>query len=181
MNEKDMTQIKESITMPSEMAETLLRNCTQSCIKHYRYRRYSRICAGLAIIFCIGAIGSTSLAAYNVYQEKQLAIFMDYDLTQEEIDALGDALTLIPDITSCRYVSADEAWEDFKTTYFDNDPDLISSFTGNPLADSYNYQVSVRLGADTQAVREQISCLAGVRKITTIREWEKMEKDSASY
>lgn len=181
MNEKNITQIKESITMPLEMKEILLQNCTRSGIKHYCYSRYSRVCAGLAIIFCIGAISSTSLAAYNVYQEKQLAIFMDYDLTQEEIDALGDELALIPDIASYRYVSADEAWEDFTTRFFDNDNNLISSFTGNPLADSFNYQVSIRMGADTQAVREQISRLEGVRKITTIREWEKMEKDNASY
>lgn len=30
MNEKDMRQIKESIIMPPEMADTLLQNCTQS-------------------------------------------------------------------------------------------------------------------------------------------------------
>lgn len=181
MNEKDITQIKESITIPPEMAETLLQNCTQSSIKHYRYSRYSRICVGLAIIFCISAISSTSLAAYNVYQEKQLAVFMDYGLTQEEIDTLGDELALIPDIASYHYVSADEAWENFKTTYLDNDSGMISSFTENPLADSFNYQVSIRLGADTQAVREQISQLEGVRKITTIREWKELEKNSASY
>ena len=181
MNEKDMTQIKESITMPPEIAETLLQNCTRPCIKHYRYSRYYRVCAALAIIFCIGAIGSTSLAAYNVYQEKQLAIFMEHDLTQEEIDALGDELALIPDIVSYRYVNADEAWADFKTSYLSDNPELISSFTENPLADCFNYQVSIRLGADTQAVREQINRLEGVRKITTIREWEQMEKEGASY
>lgn len=172
MNEKDMTRIKESLTMPYEMADTLLQNSSQLHKTHYRYSRYSKICAVLTAIFCIAAIGTTSLAAYNVYQEKQLAIFMDYDPTQEEIDALGNELSLIPDIVSCRYVGADEAWENFKTTFLDDNPELAASFTENPLADSYNYQVSIRLGADTQAVREQISHLKGVRKITTIREWE---------
>lgn len=181
MNEKDLTRIKQAITMPPETTKNLLQNCTQPSIKHYRFSRYSGICAALAIIFCIGAVGSTSLAAYNVYQEKQLVIFMDYHLPPEEITALGNELMLFPDIASCRYVSADEAWEHFKTTYLDNDPELISSFTNNPLADSFNYEVSIRMDADTEAVREQISQLEGVRKITTVREWKKERKKSVSY
>ena len=40
----------------------------------------------------------------------------------------------------------------------------------NPLTHSFNYRVSIRLGADTQAIRDEISQIDGVRKITTIRE-----------
>lgn len=172
MNEKDLMQMKESITMPAEMADALLQNCTRSHQKHYRYSRYSRICAVLAAVFCIGAVGSTSLAAYNVYQEKQLAIFMDYDLTQEKIADLGKQLSQISDIASYQYISGDEAWEEFKATYFDDAPELADSFVQNPLGNSFNYRVSIRMGADTQAVRNQIGQLEGVRLITTIRELE---------
>lgn len=175
MNEKDMTQLKESIILPSEMADTLLQNCTQSHRKHYRYSRYSKICAALAGILCLGAVGSTSFAAYNVYQEKQLAVFMDYDLTQEEITALGDELAQISGISSCRYVSGDEAWESFRSQYLSDVPELADAFTENPLASSFNYEVSVRINADTQAVRDQIGRLDGVRKITTVRDAEKMK------
>lgn len=180
MNEKDMTRIKESLTMPHEMEDTLLRGSSQPHKSHCRYTRYSRICAIVAAVLFIGTFGSTSFAAYNIYQEKQLAVFMDYDLTQEEIAALGDELALIPGITF-RYVNADEAWSDFKETFFEENTELSLAFTENPLTDSFNYRVSIRMGADTQAIRDQISRLDGVRKITTIREWEKMGKDSALY
>lgn len=171
MNEKKLTQIRESITMPSEMTDTLLQNCVRPHIKHYRYSRYSRICAGLAAALCICAFGSTSLAAYNIYQEKQLAVFMDYDLTQEEITAVGDALAQIPGI-KLRYISGDTAWEEFKAEYLTGDADLAQQIEslGNPLSQSFNYEVSVRLDADTEAVREQIGRIDGVRRITTIRE-----------
>lgn len=171
MNEKDMTQIKESITMPSEMADTLLHNCTQSRPKYRRYSRYSRICTGLAAALCICAFGSTSLAAYNIYQEKQLAVFMDYDLTQEEITAVGDELARIPDITF-RYISGDAAWEEFKSEFLSGDAELEEQIAsmGNPLIHSFNYEVSVRFGADTEAVRNQIRRIDGVRRITTKRE-----------
>lgn len=176
MNEKDMIQLKESLTMPSDIADALLQNCAQPCKKRYRYSRYSRLCAALSAVFCIAAVSSTSLAAYNVYQEKQLAVFMDYDLTQEEIAAIGDCLSQIPDIASFRYVSGDQAWEEFQAAYLSDTPELVEQFTENPLANSFNYEVSVRMGADTQAVRDQISSLDGVRRITTIRELEQAGK-----
>lgn len=172
MNEKDMIQMKESITMPAEMAGILLQNCSQTHRSHNRYSRYSKICAVLAAFFCITAIGSTSYAAYNVYQEKQLAIFMDFGLTQEEKAALGDQLAKMPEISSCRYINGDEAWEEFKAAYLTEEIAAAIEAEGNPLKDSDNYEVSVRLGADTQAVRDKISLLDGVRKITTIRELE---------
>lgn len=170
MNEKDMIQMKETITMPSELADTLLQNCSQSHRKHNRYSRYSKICASLAAVFCVAAVGSTSYAAYNVYQEKQLMVFMDEDLTQEEIAALGDELAQIPEIASCQYVSGDDAWNEFKANYLTEE--LAASFDENPLKDSDNYRISVRLGADTQAVRDKISRLDSVRLITTVRELE---------
>lgn len=175
MNEKDIIQMKESITMPTEMAATLLQSCSQSHRKHNRYSRYSKICAALTVLFCITAIGSTSYAAYNAYQEKQLAIFMDSDLTPEEKAALGQQLAGMPEISSCLYISGDEAWEEFKANYLSEETALY--FTENPLKDSDNYQVSIRLGADTQAVRDKISRLDGVRKITTIRDLDAMQTE----
>lgn len=174
MNHKDMIQLKESIRMPSQMTDALLWHCTNSHIKHNRFSRYSRLCAALISILLIGAVGSTSLAAYNVYQEKQLAVFMDASLTQEEIAAIGERLSQIPEISSCRYVSGDEAWAEFKAEYLDDD--TASQFKENPLADSFNYEVSVRIGADTQAVRNQIGQLDGVRLITTIREAKELKE-----
>lgn len=176
MNEKNMTQIKESIIMPPEMADTLLQSCTQNRPKPYRYSRYSKLCAVLITAFCICAAGSTSLAAYNIYQEKQLAVFMDYDLTQEEITAVGDALAQIPGI-KLRYISGDAAWEEFKAEYLTGDADLAQQIKslGNPLSQSFNYEVSVRLDTDTEAVREQIGRIDGVRRITTKRELQKAE------
>ena len=178
MNENDIIQMKDSITMPTEMADTLLQNCSQSHRKHNRYSRYSKICAVLSALFCITAIGSTSYAAYNAYQEKQLAIFMYSDLTQEEKAALGEQLAQMPEISSCLYISGDEAWEEFKANYLSEE--IALHFTENPLKDSDNYQVSIRLGADTQAVRDKISQLDGVRHITTIRDLDAMNTEKVS-
>ena len=92
MNEKELINLKGSITMPPETEAALLQSCAQPRRKHFRYRRYSAACAALIALVCIAAVGSTSYATYNAYQEKQLAIFMDADMTTEEKAALGEQL-----------------------------------------------------------------------------------------
>lgn len=174
MNEKEILQLKASLTMPAEMADALIENCENSEKYHIRYSRRRNLCVAAAAVFCLFAAGSTSLA-YNVYQEKQLAVFMEADLSQTEIDYIGQEITEIDGISSCRFISGDEAWEEFKAAYLTDENGVeIVSFKENPLADSFNYEVSVRLNADTQAVREQIDSLPGVRKITTVREAERI-------
>ncbi len=182
MNEKDMLQIKTALTMPSEMADALSENCMRPSKRQIsRYGRCRRLCAAAALL-CICAVGSTSLA-YNIYQEKQLAVFMDADLSQKDIDRIGQEISGICEISDCQsvslqYVSGDKAWEEFKAAYFTDEngeemTELTEAFSENPLADSFNYRVRVRMNADTQAVRDRISQLPGVRQVTTVREAER--------
>ena len=205
MNEKNMIKIKESLAMPPEMADALQETVTargsRQCFsprarsagstgcfdRSIHSSRYRRIRAAAALFF-IFAVSSTSLA-YNIYQEKQLAVFMDADLSQKEIDRIGQEIAGICEISDCQsislqYVSGDEAWEEFKAAYFTGEngeemTELTEGFGENPLADSFNYQVSVRMSADTQAVRDHISRLPGVRKVTTVRE-AKSESDASN-
>ena len=205
MNEKNMIKIKESLAMPPEMADALQETVTargsRQCFsprarsagstgcfdRSIHSSRYRRIRAAAAL-FCIFAVSSTSLS-YNIYQEKQLAVFMDADLSQKEIDRIGQEIAGICEISDCQsislqYVSGDEAWEEFKAAYFTGEngeemTELTEGFGENPLADSFNYQVSVRMSADTQAVRDRISRLPGVRKVTTVRE-AKSESDASN-
>lgn len=175
--EKELLQLKTHIKMPGRLADELTEACRENGPANRRHShrpsRHRGLCtAAAAVLFCLCAIGSTSFA-YNAYQEKQLAVFMNPELTQGEIESLGSELARIADVSACQYISGDEAWEEFKAAYFSDSPEaeaLISDLTENPLADSFNYRVSVRFGADTQAVRAQIGSLPGVRKITTVRE-----------
>lgn len=102
---------------------------------------------------------------------KNLKVFFEAGITQERIDAIGQELNSIPGIYSVRFVSADEAWSDFQKNFFsDMEEDFAASFTENPLKDSFNYDVIVELKADTNAVRDQIAALDGVRHITDLKE-----------
>ena len=167
MNKNDMLQIKNAISMPAGLADTLTQNCTAHRAKRPFYARYSRTAAVLIAAFAILISGTTSFA-YNIYQEKNLAVFMESDLSQAEIDRIGGQLSQISGVSSCRFVSGDEAWNEFSNTYLD--AELVASFTENPLADSFNYRLGVRLDADTEKVREEITKLAGVRLVQNLEE-----------
>lgn len=168
MNQNDMIQMKNAITMPPELADTLLHNCGAAQVRRFPYTQYSRLAMALIAAFAILLTGSTSYAAYNIYQEKNLAVFMDPSLSQSEIDRIGGELIQIPGIASCYFVSGDEAWMEFRTQYLDDD--IAGTFTENPLKDSFNYRLSVRLNADTQAVRDEISSIDGVRLVQDLSE-----------
>lgn len=170
MNKNDMIQIKDAITIPPELADTLLHNCTASQTKRFPYTYYSRLAMALIAAFAVMITGTTSYAAYNVYQEKNLAVFMEISLSQTEIEQIGEELSQIPGISSCRFVSGDEAWNEFRTTYLDDVDGLADAFSENPLKDSFNYRLSVRLNADTQAIRDRISRIEGVRLVQDLSE-----------
>ena len=167
MNKTDMLQIKNAISMPAGLADTLTHNCTAHRAKRPFYARYSKTAAVLIAAFAILISGTTSFA-YNIYQEKNLAVFIESDLSQAEIDRIGGQLSQIPGVSSCRFVSGDEAWNEFSSKYLD--AELTAAFAENPLKDSFNYRLGVRLDADTEKVREEIAQLAGVRLVQNLEE-----------
>lgn len=169
MNKNDMIQIKNAITMPCELADTLLDNCSAMHTKHLPFTRYSRLAMALIAAFAVLVTGSTSYAAYNVYQEKNLMVFMDASLSQTEIEHIGENLAHISGIASCRFVSGEEAWNEFRAEYLD---DIADAFTDNPLKDSFHYRLSVRLNANTEAIRDEINQIEGVRLVNDLSEIE---------
>lgn len=166
----------ETITMPGKMQDRLLDNCLNTRHSGNILFRYSRLAAAAVMAVILTVVGSTSYAAYDLYQVKNLKVFFETGISQEKIDAIGDELNNIPGIYSVRFVSADEAWSDFQRSFFsDMDEDIAAAFTENPLKDSFNYDVIVELKADTKAVRSQIAALDGVRRVTDLKE-EKSQK-----
>lgn len=169
MNHNDMLQLKNSITMPDTLAEELVQGCATPGKSRFRHTRarFSRLATPMIAVFALLFCGTTSFA-YNIYQEYTLAVFMEKDLSMDEIDRIGQSLAGIDGVSSCRYISGDEAWAEFSAAYLD--ADTTASFTENPLADSGNYRLSVSLQADTDEIRAKIADLAGVRLVQNLKE-----------
>lgn len=99
-------------------------------------------------------------------QSVGVSVFFEEGVATEEIMAIGDLLRKQPEVDHVDYVSAEEAWENFKKDNFSDSPELIESFgEDNPLAESASYAVYLK-SIDTQdAVVEYIEQISGVRSV----------------
>ena len=80
-----------------------------------------------------------------------ITVFFDEDATDEQKDAIGQALEEHEGVSRVHYVSADEAWEEFQEQYFGDNPELAEGFRNdNPLASSDNYEVYMETKDDNE-------------------------------
>ena len=80
-----------------------------------------------------------------------ITVFFDEDATDEQKDAIGQALEEHEGVSRVHYVSADEVWEEFQEQYFGDNPELAEGFRNdNPLASSDNYEVYMETKDDNE-------------------------------
>ena len=96
-----------------------------------------------------------------------ITVFFNETMTEEEILAVGEEIAGLGDvIKEMRYISAEEAWESFKTDYFGEDSELAEGFADdNPLAGSASYEIFLNNISDQSSVVSYLESLDGVRKV----------------
>lgn len=95
-----------------------------------------------------------------------VTVFFDDGLPQEAIDAIGEQIQDRPEVSGIRFVSAEDAWEDYKEKYFKDAGELAEGFADdNPLVDSANYEVYMEDIEDQTELVSYIKGLEGVRKV----------------
>ena len=71
-----------------------------------------------------------------------ITVFFDEDATDAQKEEIGEQLENHEGVAEVRYISSDEAWEEFQKEYFGDNPELAEGFKDdNPLASSDNYEV----------------------------------------
>lgn len=127
------------------------------------------------ISICLVLLGLTFVLLYNVrYFTTQMddnvcvVVFPEKDITDEEFALLSGALENAPQVAEFKYVSPEEAWEDFKAQLAaDNelDPELAEYVAGNPLEDSDNFRLTLTSAADQESLIEFLDTLPAIRKV----------------
>ena len=133
---------------------------------HRLYLAKAATAAGL--VLALSCVGMTAHASYTLYQNTHLRVFFEGDVDEEQVDKIGEEIRKIDGVAVCRFVGSDEAWESFQNEYLT--PELSAAFEENPLVDSYNYEIRITLDADAGQVKEALSELEGVRKVSGF--WE---------
>ena len=109
-----------------------------------------------ACIFLFGLFFSILLNFQYIVKTAEegvaITVFFDYDVTQRQVDDIGESLQSRDDVSEVNYVSADDAWDKFKKEYFSDNEELADGFKNdNPLAGSDHYEVYMKTIEDDGA------------------------------
>lgn len=127
-----------------------------------------------ACIFMFGMFYAIVVNFQHVVQDVEssvaVTVFFDEGTTQERIDEIGQEIASRPEVSSYNYVSAEEAWEEYKMEYFEGDEAAAESFgSDNPLANESNYEIYM---TDISEQGELVSFLEGLDNVSRVRQSE---------
>lgn len=95
-----------------------------------------------------------------------VTVLFDDGISMEMVETIGLQIEERPEVTKINYISAEEAWENFKEQYFADSPELAEGFQeDNPLADSASYEVFMDDIESQSVLVDYIESLGGVRKV----------------
>ena len=146
-------------------------------VKNIRRNKMFSIASIATMAACIFLFGLfySMVMNFNYIVEKAeegvaITVFFDEGTTQDEIDEIGQKIAMRPEVSSFNFVSADEAWEEYKLEYFDGDEAAAASFgSDNPLSDKANYEIYME---DISQQSSLVSYLEGLDHVSRVRQSE---------
>lgn len=100
--------------------------------------------------------------------EKSVAVtvFFDEGLSQEQIDAIGEQIRARTEVSDAVFVTADEAWDEYKEIYFEEAPELAEGFEDdNPLANEAHYEIYLKNVESQDDLVTWLESVEGIRRI----------------
>lgn len=95
-----------------------------------------------------------------------ITVFFNEGMAMEAIQAIGEEIALRPEVERMRFISADEAWEEFRQDYFKDAPNLADGYVkDNPLAECDSYEIFLKDVENQDEFVEYLKGLNGVRKV----------------
>lgn len=98
----------------------------------------------------------------NAEQGVSVTVFFEEGLEDSRIQEIGEMIARRTEVSNVHFVSAEEAWESFKTDYLG---EYADGFTENPLADSANYQIYLNDVSMQPALVTYLESVEGVRQV----------------
>lgn len=98
----------------------------------------------------------------NAEQGVSVTVFFQEGLEDSRIQEIGEMIARRTEVSNVHFVSAEEAWESFKTEYLG---EYADGFTENPLADSANYQIYLNDVSMQPALVTYLESVDGIRQV----------------
>ncbi len=106
-----------------------------------------------------------------------VTVFFEKDISQEQIDAIGEQIRVRDEVNTMDFVSADDAWAQYSKKIFDNDQEKIQAAFGddNPLQDYASYNITISDVEHQEEFVAFLETLDGVGKVksstATAKNW----------
>ncbi len=95
-----------------------------------------------------------------------VTVFFDEGITDEQLETIEASISKRAEVSEYVYVSAEEAWEEFKADYFAGHEELAEGFEDdNPLANSAHYEIYLSDVSLQDALVTYLESLDGVREV----------------
>ena len=95
-----------------------------------------------------------------------VTVFFDEGISQDKIDEIGDLIRARAEVSNLEFVSADDAWDSFKQTYFEGNEAAAESFAGdNPLANDDSYSIYMNDISMQQTLVTYLQSVDGIREV----------------
>ena len=119
-----------------------------------------------ACLFLFGICVALVLNVQNMVKTAEqgvvVTVFFDDGLPDERVQEIGNMILAHTAVDHTVFVSADEAWDSFKTEYLG---EYADGFTENPLADSENYQIYMNDVSRQAELVAYLESIDGVRRV----------------
>ncbi len=119
-------------------------------------------------LFCLffSIIANIQYMVKNVENTLGITVLFNEDLSEEEIQGMGEMIHQRPEIREMYYISAEDAWNSFKEEYFAGHEELADGFAeDNPLAGSASYEIYLNDISEQGELVAYLQSLDGVRQV----------------
>lgn len=97
-----------------------------------------------------------------------VTVFFDEGISEEQITYIGDEIKTRAEVAEINYISAEQAWENFKAEYYGDESDLMEGFEDdNPLKDSASYEIYLNDVSMQRQLVKFIENIDGVRQVNS--------------
>lgn len=119
-------------------------------------------------LFCMffSIVENVQYIVKNAETTVGITVFFDTEMSDSEIQKIGEQIKKRPEVKETNFISATEAWESFKSDYFGDLSDLADGFADdNPLAGSSSYEIFLYDIAQQGNIVTWLEGLDGVRRV----------------
>lgn len=95
-----------------------------------------------------------------------VTVFFQEGISKEQIEQIGDEIRKRAEVSNCDFLSADDAWKEFKDYYFEGNSEAAEGFADdNPLANSSSYAIYMNDISMQPVLVDYLKGLEGVRDV----------------